>query len=173
MEIKEWPSDPRLRTYTEEEEELYRQIAKRLTDRERYPESKWLPRIYKFVATPEQVRVLLELPAPVDEIAQRLGVDKKFVEDTIQDQFEKGVIVYTRGGTEWHNMRAIYQFHDAALPTRKYENEDWWKDYEDAWGAFYATEIDDLEMPRIRDMKRPRVRVLCDHRVLKTLPPKM
>lgn len=168
MEIKEWPGDPRLRTYTEEEEELYRQIASRL--KRRGPESEWLPRIYKFVATPEQVKVLLELPATAEEIAQKLGVDKKFVEDTIQDQFEKGVIIYTRRGA-WHNMHAIYQFHDATLPTRRYEHEDWWKDYEDAWGALYTTELDDRQMLRVRDMEVPRVRVLCDHRVLKTLPP--
>lgn len=91
MELKEWPSDPRIRTYTEEEEELYRRIAKVLTDLGKLPESKWLRRIYKLIATPDQVRVLLELPMPAEEIAHKLGVDKKFIEDTIQDQFEKGV----------------------------------------------------------------------------------
>lgn len=175
MELKEWPTDPRLRTYTKEEEELYRQLAKKLTDQDpviKGIESKWLPRIYKLVATPDQVRVMLELPMPAEEIAQKLSVDKKFVDDTLQDQLEKGVLIpsSSREGV-WYNMRSTSQFHDATLPTRKYEDEEWWKDYEDAWGALADSETDPRQKFITRDMKTPRIRIVCNYKALKTLPP--
>ena len=174
MKLKKWPSDPRVRSYTEEEAEMYRQLAKKLTDQDptlKGSESKWLPRIYKFVATPDQVRVLLELPTPVEEIAQKLGVDRKFVDDTIQDQLEKGVIIPSKREGVWYNMRSYEQFHDSTLPTTKYEHEEWWKDYQDAWGAFADSELDPKFKFTVRDMTTPRVRVLCNYKALDRVPP--
>lgn len=121
--------------YTEEEEALYKEIAKRLTDQHKWPESELLVELYKMAATPDQVRVMIELPTPAEEIAQKLGMDKKFVEDTIEDQYRKGIIVPTRRG--WQNMRQIYQYKNATMPVNMYDGEPWRKEYVDLFHKFY------------------------------------
>jgi ferredoxin len=68
-------------------------------------------------------------------------------------------------------MRSATQFHDSTLPTRKFENEEWWEEYEDAWGAFNDSEFDPKRKILVKDMQKPRARVLCDYRALKDLPP--
>lgn len=168
MKIKQWPTDPRARIYNEQEEEVFRQLSKRMTDQMQMNESVWLPKIYKFTTTPEQGKVLLELPKPAEEIAKKLEVDVQFVKDTIQDQFEKGMIVNNRRG-HWNLCRGDGQLHNACLPTRKYENAPWWRDFEDTWDAWYGCEIDERDNERWGQKNLSRI--VCDPRVLKTLPP--
>jgi len=58
----------------------------------RFPVSKNLRRIFELWCTPEETEVLVELPAPTDEIAGKLNRDPATVARQIEDLFQKGVI---------------------------------------------------------------------------------
>ncbi len=93
------------------EADVYQSLAERLN----YGASKYLPRILKKLATPEQASLILELPAPPQELAQRLKMDVDTVNKLLDDLYAKGVIFpkdfKTREGYRF--ARSVMQLHDA------------------------------------------------------------
>jgi electron transport complex protein RnfB len=72
--------------------------------------SETMQKILAKLATPEQAKVILELPKPSEEIAQKLGLSKETVDKHIQEMVEKGLVVLTRRGPRM--PRSEGQFHD-------------------------------------------------------------
>ena len=71
-------------------------VYDQLTYRLRFPESKTLRRIFELLCSLEEAQVLVELPAPSEEIARKLNRDQENVDQQIEDMFQKGLLRITR-----------------------------------------------------------------------------
>jgi hypothetical protein len=69
---------------SQQSNDLYLELAGKFG----YPQSKYLPVILGKVASPEQAKMLLQLTATNEQIAERLHMDKQKVEDTMQELFQ-------------------------------------------------------------------------------------
>jgi ferredoxin/biotin operon repressor len=72
--------------------------------------SETMQKILAKLATLEQAKVILELPKPSEEIAQKLKLSKETVDKHIQEMVEKGLVVLTRKGPQV--ARSEGQLHD-------------------------------------------------------------
>jgi len=106
------------------------------------PNSKHLIRIMQKLVTPEEGRVLLQLPAEPAALAQQSGMTEEDVGRILREATEKGLVIPTSKGPRL--VREIVQFHDANLSSSKKwvddELLDLWKDfYEAEWFPFMET----------------------------------
>jgi DNA-binding Lrp family transcriptional regulator len=100
---------------------IYRKLAAKM----HRPNSEVLPKILRKLANLEQARIVCELPAPLEEIAMKLGLSKETVEKHIQELFEKGLI---QPGKRGWNMAATWGWlHDTmGSADDKYDDEELW-----------------------------------------------
>lgn len=115
------------------ETDVYVELASRLN----YPKSRYLPLLLKRLATPEQAKILLELPASAEDVAKKLNLGKKTVDGHLQELFEKGAAFPTKKG--YFFARNVLQLHDASLGETKYEKA-LGNEFYDLWDAFYQLE---------------------------------
>lgn len=112
-------------------------IYSRLIEKIGYPntKSKYLLRIMEKLATPEEGRLLLELPGETAGLARKLGVDEKTMQKQLRELTEKGLVITTKKGPCL--VRNVTQFHDANLASAEK-----WIDTEllDLWKEFYEVE---------------------------------
>lgn len=78
--------------------------------------SETMQKILSKLATPEQARIVRELPPPSEEIAKKLNLDKEIVDKHIQELVEKGLVVLTRHGPRM--ARSEGQMHDMQTNTK-------------------------------------------------------
>lgn len=78
--------------------------------------SETMQRILAKLATPEQARVVVELPTPSEEIANKLNLSKETVDKHIKELVEKGLVVLTRRGPRM--ARSEGQLHDMQTNTK-------------------------------------------------------
>jgi len=71
-------------------------VYDQLTYKLRFPESKNLRRIFELLCNLEEAQVLVELPAPSDEIARKLNRSQETVDQQIEDMFQKGMLRIAR-----------------------------------------------------------------------------
>src|SRR5512136_3119750 len=100
-------------------------------------ESKYIPRILAKLASPEQARVIRELPAAAEEISAKLKMDKALVEKHLREMMEKGLVVITKRGARM--VRNTLQLHDSATNNPKYEKL-LGEEYLDLWAAYQLEE---------------------------------
>lgn len=114
-------------------DEIYSQLIKKINYPN--PKSERLLRIFRKLASPDEARLLLELPAQQPDLARKLGVDEGTVKKMIRELTEKGVIITTAKGPRM--VRDATQFHDATLASSEK-----WVDTEllDLWKDFYEAE---------------------------------
>jgi len=112
---------------------IYLELAEKMNAKE----SKYIPLILAKLATPEQARLIRELPAPSEEIGRKLQMDKALVEKHLKEMMEKGLVVITKHGARM--VRNTLQLHDSGTNNPKYEkllgNE-----YLDLWAAYQLEE---------------------------------
>ena len=75
--------------------------------------SESLLRIMRKMVTPEEGRLLLELPAEPADLARKSGLDEDRVRQILRDFVEKGLAIPTSKGLRL--VRDVIQFHDANL----------------------------------------------------------
>ena len=97
---------------------IYKELAVKLQE----PDSVHMPHILARLATLQQARILLMVESPVEEIAEKLGVDKETVENDLQIMFEKGLAHHGRSG--WHLTRSWRAARDSvAGSSPKYDDD--------------------------------------------------
>ena len=109
-------------------------VFDKLTLRMKYPRSERLRRIFEKLVTWEQAEILLELPAPTEEIASKMNLDKETVDSQIEELYQKGMAVPTSKG--YFLPRSITQLHDTVLtdPDVTTELKDLWQEFsEEEW----------------------------------------
>ena len=113
------------------------EIYGRLIEKINYPnpKSERLLRIFRKLASPDEARLLLELPSEPPDLARKLDVGEETVRRLIRELTEKGMIITTAKGPRM--VRDVTQFHDANLAS-----SDEWVDTEllDMWKEFYEVE---------------------------------
>jgi len=112
---------------------IYPELAEKMSAKE----SKYIPLILAKLATPEQARVIRELPAPPEEIARKLHMDKTLVEKHLKEMMEKGLVVITKHGARM--VRNTLQLHDSGTNNPKYEKL-LGEEYLDLWAAYELEE---------------------------------
>jgi len=86
---------------------VYGELVRKL----RMEGSKYMLKILQKLANIEQARIICELPGPSGEIAKKLNIDEKRVDEHLQELFEKGLIFPTRKG--YQMARTFAQLHDS------------------------------------------------------------
>ena len=131
--------------------DVYAELIARLN----YPPSARLLQIMQKLVTPEEGKLLLNLPAQPEELARKWGMDEGAVNKKIQEFQERGLAVKTRKGVLFD--RDIVQLHDSTLAS-----SDKWVDTEllDLWKEFYEGEWRQSLMSIPPDLSMKVVRVL-------------
>ncbi len=114
-----------------QDEDVYQKLAERL----KLPGSPCLLKVLRKLATPADVRMLLELPAEPADLAGKLGLSQELVRQKLQEFLEKGMVIPTSKGLRL--ARDVTQLHDATLASA-----DKWVDEEllDLWKEFHEVE---------------------------------
>jgi NAD-dependent dihydropyrimidine dehydrogenase PreA subunit len=110
--------------------DVYSELMARL----KYPESELFRRVLQKLLTPEEGKLLLELPAEPAELAKKTGMDEEEAQGKLQEFMERGLIIRTSKGLFCfaHDMT---QLHDANLASAEKwidtELLDLWKEFRD------------------------------------------
>ncbi len=118
--------------------DVYAKLALRM----KYPKSERMKLIFEKMVNMEEAEILLELPSPSDEIAEKLNLDKETVDAMIRILYQKGLAIPTSKG--YFLPRAIGQLHDTALtdPNLTTELADLWQEFsEEEWFPDHAEEL--------------------------------
>jgi len=130
-----------------------------LSARHGYHKSNLLPIILKRIVTPEQAKILLQLPAEdAAALADSLGMEEGVVEKHLREMFEKGVTFKTRKG--WRIARMIDSLHDMTLSNPKYHDFYGGPEYYALWNAFGKLEWWPDFVRHIRARGDPFMRVI-------------
>jgi ferredoxin len=123
--------------------DVYTELMSRL----KYPASERLRRILQKLVTPEEGKLLLQLPAQPAELAQKSGLDEKAAQLKLQEFMERGLVIHTSNGIFCfaHDMT---QLHDANLSSAgkwiDTELLDLWRDFRDnEWAQTLAGGLGD------------------------------
>jgi len=97
-----------------------------------YFDSAHLRPVMQKLVTPEEGRLLLELPAETAELAEKLGWDEEAVSSQLAELRQRGLVVDTRKGPQF--LRSVPQLHDITTCSAGE-----WVDTEllDLWKEFY------------------------------------
>ena len=87
------------------------------------------------LVTPEEGRLLMELPAEPAELAEKLGWDEESVSSQLAELRQRGLVVDTRKGPQF--LRSVPQLHDITTCSAGE-----WVDTEllDLWKEFYGVD---------------------------------
>lgn len=112
---------------------IYLELAEKMSA----GESKYIPLILAKLATPEQAKVIRELPSQPGEIAAELQMDKALIEKHLRELMEKGLVVITKHGARM--VRNTLQLHDSGTNNPKFEKA-LGEEYLDLWAAYQLEE---------------------------------
>jgi len=123
--------------------DVYTELIARL----KYPQSERLRRILQKLVTPEEGKLLLQLPAQPAELAQKSGLAKGEAQRKLQEFMKRGLVIRTSKGLFCfaHDMT---QLHDANLSSAgkwvDTELLDLWRDFRDnEWAQTMAGVLGD------------------------------
>jgi formate hydrogenlyase subunit 6/NADH:ubiquinone oxidoreductase subunit I len=102
-----------------------------------YPESERLKKLLRKLMDKEEAEIVVSLPYPAVELAQKLGKKEAQVNEILEGLFEKGIIFMTSKGYQF--ARDMFQLHDAtACDVRS--DKVWGRELLDLWEDFCQTE---------------------------------
>jgi Pyruvate/2-oxoacid:ferredoxin oxidoreductase delta subunit len=142
-----------------------------LMERHGYPDSERYRRTMEYLMTPEQARIAVELPAPPEQLADKLQVPVATIMSELDELFTSGVVFprnfQTREGYRF--ARNVMQLHDASQssvktdPVRERRLFELWEDFCHAeWYPDLAAGIARGEFPPTR--------VVPAYRAIKDIP---
>ncbi|MBA7597901.1 hypothetical protein ES703_04909 [subsurface metagenome] len=122
--------------------DVYTELMARL----KYPQSERFRRILQKLMTPEEGKLLLELPAEPAVLAQKSGLDEEAVQRKLQEFMERGLAIPTSKGVCF--ARDMTQLHDSNLSSAEKwidtELLDLWKEFRDGeWAQTMAGGLGD------------------------------
>ena len=141
-----------------------------LMERHGYPDSERYRRIMEYLMTPEQATIAAELPAPPEELANKLQMPVETVNRELDELYTKGVVFprnfQTREGYRF--ARRVMQLHDASQssiktdPARERRLFELWQDF--CYAELYPDTAG--EMAR---QETPSLRVVPAYRAIKDI----
>ena len=142
-----------------------------LMEKHAYPNSERYRRILEYLITPQQAKIVVELPAPPEELSSKLQMDVETINKELDDLYRKGVVFprnfQTREGYRF--ARQVMQLHDASQSSIKTDPVKERKLFE-LWEDFCHSEWypDMAQMMGI--MEAPLTRVIPAYRAIKDIP---
>ena len=111
--------------------DVYTELVKRLN----YTGSESLLRVLQKLFTPDEGRLLLQLPAEPSDLARKSGTDEETVQRKLEEFMERGLVIPTSKGFCF--ARDVTQLHDSTL-----SSDEKWIDTEilDLWKELQETE---------------------------------
>jgi ferredoxin/biotin operon repressor len=142
---------------------IYKELARKIREKE----SEYLPQILAKLANLEQAKIVRELPAPSEEIAKKLNLDKSLVDKHIQELIEKGLVFPTKKGPQM--ARTVEQLHDAALGNPKFDQQ-LGPEYFDLFARFMDHEVVDEMLGMYTSGGVPRFRIIPRWKSIEGIP---
>jgi len=146
-------------------------VYENLMERLGFPGSKRLRPIMEELMTPDQARMVAELPGSPEEVAQKSGFELGRVKDTLDELFFKGVI-FPRGDFRRREFfrfaRSIGQFHDATMATEELDVERDRRFFE-MWYDFVMNEMYPHTAEQMKLLDRPYTRIIPAYNSIKDL----
>ena len=109
--------------------DVYRELSKKVGTEH----SRIVPEIWKIVCTPEEAKMLIALPATIEELSQHSGKTSEEIGSMLKLLFHKGLVFEAakEGKTMYRMPRHIIQFHDASTLWAEAPPEliDLWRQY--------------------------------------------
>ncbi|MFC1895509.1 ATP-binding protein [Thermodesulfobacteriota bacterium] len=139
-----------------------KEIYQALTEGVGAPASKLLPGIWKMLVTPEEGKMLLELPASAEELAEKFSIGLEEMKKQVEEWVVKGVVIpFGKEGIEKYGLcRGAVNFFESASHVA-YEMVG--EDLLTLWGEWLQTEwLDDL-----RNAQEPVCRVFPFNEAIK------
>jgi ferredoxin len=139
---------------SDKEQDLFKELA----TMHGWPDSKYLPMIFKKMVTEDQANILLQFPEQSEKIAETLGLDQNIVDEHLQELFEKGLAFPTKKG--WRINHIIDGLHDLTLSNTKFWDSYGGTEFADLWRAFERLEWWPEFVEHMRGMDVPLMRVV-------------
>ena len=133
--------------------EVYTKLAERL----KYPKSTFLLQILQKIVTPEEGRLLLELPLPTAELAAKLNRSEEALNSSIEDLWRRGLMWVTPEGRSFPSE--VWRLQDTVTATEFLDPEvgQLWKDwYEAEWSRDLAKQWIKPQEPVLRLAPTPK-----------------
>ncbi|MFC1896300.1 hypothetical protein ACFL0Q_06525 [Thermodesulfobacteriota bacterium] len=133
-----------------EQKEVYQALTERLG----VPESKLVPKVWEMLVTPEEGRMLLELPAFAEDLAAKFSMDLEDMKKKLEEWVVLGVVIpFNKEGREKYGLcRGSIQFFESASHVANRIVGD---ELLDLWAEWLDTEYLDA----CRDVQQPGARV--------------
>uniref|UniRef100_A0A7C4AQM3 4Fe-4S ferredoxin n=1 Tax=Desulfomonile tiedjei TaxID=2358 RepID=A0A7C4AQM3_9BACT len=134
-------------------EDVYKELASRIG----LGQSQRIADLWRFIANPEEARLLLALPGNAPALAERLGIPEPEVAAMLHALFIKGV-VFPSAKTDpptYKMSRDLVQFHDASILWPDAPRE-----FLDLWQEFMEAEWPEVAVAFSQMMPRPFTRVI-------------
>ncbi|MHC4745065.1 MAG: 4Fe-4S dicluster-binding protein [Planctomycetota bacterium] len=115
------------------ERDLYQELA----DRIMMGHSDRIKRLFAMLADEDEARLLLEMPALPEDLAEVTGRPVKDVNKALDILFKKGLVFVSASTGKYRMCRDTGQFHDATIlwPDAPQEFYDLWREFtEEEWG---------------------------------------
>jgi len=147
---------------------IYQELAVRLLS----GESKYVPQIIAKLANLDQARILRELPvSSTEELAERLNMDKKTVDELVRDLYEKGCLYYSRSKGGIRFAQDLVELRDAATSHPKFD-ESLGQEFFDLWDAWTNEESAQHLADGMKTIARtgPGGRVMAQWKSIKDVP---
>ena len=142
-----------------------------LMERHGYTNSERYRRILEHLVTPQQAKIAVELPAPPEELAQKLNMDVLTVNSELDELYAKGVIFPRNFETKegYRFARMVLQLHDASQSSLKTDPVKERRLYE-LWEDFCHTEWYPDMAKGTNALDVPLTRVIPSYRAIKDIP---
>jgi len=143
-----------------------------LMERLRYPNSARFRAVLENLITPEQAPMVASLPGTVQEVSEKLGLEKDAVQKELDDLFVKGVVVpkgdyITR---EFFNFaRDVRQLHDRTQASKQRDVEGD-REFFSLWHDFVMNEYYEDAGKRYAMVPKPFLRIIPAYKAIKDLP---
>ncbi len=101
-----------------------------------FPDSEYLRKILEYLMDDVEARIAASLPGSIDEVAERVGMDREEVRAILEGLFDKGVVFPKdfQKRDYFRFARNIIQLHDVTMATQKMRDPDFaklWKEFGD------------------------------------------
>jgi len=150
---------------------LDKDVYSLLTERHGYGNSERYRRVMEYLMTPQQAKIVAELPAPPEELSQKLHLPVELIKNELEGLYDRGVVIprnlKTREGYRF--ARGVMQLHDASQSSLKTDPKREKKLFE-LWEDFCRAEWYPDMAAEIAQREKPTTRVVPAYQAIKDIP---
>jgi ferredoxin len=131
------------------ETNMYQELAERIM----MGHSEFIPRLFEMMADEDEAKLMLEMPATAEDLAEITGRPLDDVKESLHTMFLKGLVFVSARTGKYRMVRDAGQFHDASILWKDATQEfyDLWKEFtKKEWGQVVKTLESVLDKPMTR-----------------------